>query len=76
MILKIHTRKMNLKGVNFQDLAKKTEGFSGAHIKALVTEAGIKALRGREENITQSHFNNALTDIIDKEHSVKDYIYS
>ncbi|MFO7794913.1 MAG: AAA family ATPase [Promethearchaeati archaeon] len=76
MILKIHTRKMTLKDVNFIELARKTEGFSGAHIKALVTEAGIKALRERSEFINQIHFNKALTDIIDKEHSVKDYIYS
>ena len=77
MILKIHTRKMNLKGVNLKELAKKTEAFSGAHIKALVTEAGIKCLRERNTEVKQAHFNLALDEIIDKEHSsVKQMIYS
>ncbi len=76
MILKIHTRKMNLKDINFKDLAKRTEGFSGAHIKALTTEAGIKCLRERKTQITREHFNKALLDLIDKEHNVKEYIYS
>jgi len=76
MILKIHSRKMNLKNVNFEEIAKKTDGFSGAHIKALVTEAGIKALRQLKSSIDQKDFNDALAEIIDKEHSVKDYIYT
>ncbi|MBN1216516.1 MAG: AAA family ATPase [Candidatus Lokiarchaeota archaeon] len=76
MILKIHSRKMNLKNVNFEEIAKKTDGFSGAHIKALVTEAGIKALRQLKSFIDQKDFNDALAEIIDKEHSVKDYIYT
>jgi len=77
MILQIHTRKMNLKGVNLKELAKKTEGFSGAHIKALVTEAGIKCLRERNTEVKQEHFNIALAEIMDKEHSsVKQMIYS
>jgi len=77
MILQIHTRKMNLKGVNLKELAKKTEGMSGAHIKALVTEAGIKCLRERNTEVKQEHFNIALAEIMDKEHSsVKQMIYS
>ncbi len=76
MILKIHSRKMTLNNVNFKELARKTEEFSGAQIKALVTEAGIKALREKAKEITQRHFNSALTEMLDKEHAVKDYIYS
>ena len=76
MILKIHTRKMNLKDVNFKNLAKKTDGLSGAHIKALVTEAGIKCLRERKTQITKLHFDRALSEFLDKEHNVKEYIYS
>ncbi len=76
MILKIHSRKMNFDHVDLEEIAKKTEGFSGAHIKALVTEAGIKCLRDRGTKIIQAHFNKALSEIVDKEHGVKDYIYS
>ena len=67
---------MNLKDVNFKILAKKTEGLSGAHIKALVTEAGIKCLRERKTQITNLHFERALSEFLDKEHNVKEYIYS
>ena len=75
MILQIHSRGMNLKNVNFRILARKTDGFSGAQIKALVTEAGIKALREEAPNITQQHFNEALAELKD-ETAIKNYIYS
>lgn len=75
MIFKIHSRKMNLNNVNFGTLARKTEGYSGAQIKALVTEAGIKALREEATKITQKHFNSALTEFKD-ETAIKNYIYS
>ncbi|MHA1689735.1 MAG: AAA family ATPase [Promethearchaeota archaeon] len=76
-ILKIHVRRMNLKeDVNLNKLAKMTEGFSGAHIKALCTEAGIKCLREGKRQIEQKHFESALVEIMDKEHGVKEYIYS
>ncbi|MFX1236750.1 MAG: AAA family ATPase, partial [Promethearchaeota archaeon] len=77
MILKIHTRKMNIDHVDLKEIAKKTDGFSGAHIKALVTEAGIKCLRERGSKVVQKHFDRALAEIIDKDHSsVKQMIYS
>ena len=77
MILKIHTRKLNFKKeINLKDFAKRTEGFSGAHIRALCTEAGMRCLREGEIIITQKHFEKALVEIMDKEHMVKEYIYS
>jgi len=77
MILQIHSRRMNLKGVNLKDLAKRTEKFSGAHLKALCTEAGMKCLRERKTEITQKHFEKALVEIMDKDNtSVKQFIYS
>ena len=77
MILKIHTRRMNLKDVNLKEFAKRTEKFSGAHLKALCTEAGMKAIRERKTSITQKHFEMAIVEIMDKDHtSVKQFIYS
>jgi proteasome regulatory subunit len=76
MILKIHTRKMNLKDIDFKGLAKKTEGFSGAQLKALCTEAGMRCLREGKTLITQDYFDKALIELIDKEHSIKEYIYT
>jgi len=45
-ILKIHTRKMTLaSGVNIDELAKITEGYTGADIAAATKEAGMLAVR-------------------------------
>ena len=45
-ILKVHTRRVPLaEDVNLRELAKKTEGYSGADIEALVREAAIIAMR-------------------------------
>ncbi|DAZ94984.1 TPA: hypothetical protein N0F65_000616 [Lagenidium giganteum] len=51
-ILQIHSRKMNvdMEEVNFDELARCTDDFNGAQLKAVCVEAGMLALR-RESNI-------------------------
>ncbi|AEH23728.1 CDC48 family AAA ATPase [Pyrococcus yayanosii] len=45
-IFRVHTRNMPLaKDVNLEELAKKTEGYTGADIAALVREAALNAMR-------------------------------
>ncbi len=45
-ILKVHTRRVPLaEDVNLRELAKRTEGYSGADIEALVREAALTAMR-------------------------------
>ncbi|HIH73560.1 MAG TPA: CDC48 family AAA ATPase [Thermococcaceae archaeon] len=45
-ILKVHTRRVPLaRDVSLEELAKKTEGYSGADLAALVREAALIALR-------------------------------
>ncbi|NJE60228.1 CDC48 family AAA ATPase [Thermococcus sp. 21S7] len=45
-ILRVHTKRVPLAGdVNLRELAKKTEGYSGADIEALVREAALLAMR-------------------------------
>ena len=45
-IFKVHTRRVPLASdVNLRELAKKTEGYSGADIEALVREAALLAMR-------------------------------
>ena len=45
-ILKIHSRKMNVSSdVNFKELARCTDDFNGAQLKAVCVEAGMIALR-------------------------------
>merc|ERR1719409_2722439 len=45
-ILQIHSRKMNVHpDVNYEELARSTEDFNGAQLKAVCVEAGMLALR-------------------------------
>ncbi len=65
-ILKVHTKNMPLnKNVNLKDFAKKTEGFTGADIEALVREAGMIALREDMDSkeVDKKHFDLALNKI-------------
>lgn len=42
----IHSRKMNVHpDVNFEELARSTDDFNGAQLKAVCVEAGMLALR-------------------------------
>jgi transitional endoplasmic reticulum ATPase len=62
-ILKVHTRKMPLaKDVSIDELAEKTEGFSGADIEALCREAALNALRRdiNAKEVTKEDFEKAL----------------
>ena len=63
-ILKILTQNMPLnRSVNLKQVANKTDGFSGAELKALVMEAGIKAISEGQESVTESDFSLALITI-------------
>ncbi|HDD31249.1 MAG TPA: AAA family ATPase, partial [Thermococcus litoralis] len=45
-ILKVHTRRVPLAGdVSLEELAKRTEGYTGADIEAVVKEAALNAMR-------------------------------
>ncbi len=70
-ILKIHTKNMPLaKDVDLEEIAKKTEGYSGADLENLAREAGMIALRrwlekgkkGKEE-VTMKDFLEAMEKI-------------
>jgi len=61
-ILKVHSAKMPLdKDVDITELAKKTEGYSGADIEAFCREAGMEAMRDKDvEKVSKKHFERAL----------------
>ncbi|MEM5779145.1 MAG: CDC48 family AAA ATPase, partial [Candidatus Aenigmatarchaeota archaeon] len=62
-ILKVHTRNMPLASdVSIEELAEKTEGFSGADIEALCREAALNALRRNinSKEVTKQDFEEAL----------------
>lgn len=66
-IFRIHTRKMKLaEDVDFKELARVTEGASGADIKAICTEAGMFAIREERARVTMMDFNKAIDKVLKK----------
>jgi len=63
-IFKIHTRKMKLKDVDVEELARLTEGASGADIKAICTEAGFSALRAGRRYVSMEDFRYAIEKVL------------
>ena len=61
-IMQIHSRKMNVdrEDVNFEELARSTEDFNGAMLKAVCVEAGMVALRRGAEKITHEDFIDGI----------------
>ncbi len=65
-ILEVHTKNMPLaKGINLADLAKKTNGYTGADLEALTREAAMLALREDMncKEVKKKHFDEALKKI-------------
>jgi proteasome regulatory subunit len=63
-ILKIHTREMNLSdGVDYAELAEATEGYTGAEIESLSTEAGMFAIRDDRTEVHREDFDDAMAKI-------------
>lgn len=65
-ILKVHVRDMALdSGVDLKNLAKRTEGFSGADIDALCRKAGMIALHEniKIDRVSKRHFEAALSKV-------------
>ncbi|KRZ32951.1 26S protease regulatory subunit 6A, partial [Trichinella pseudospiralis] len=71
-IMQIYAQKMNVsRNVNFEELARCTDDFNGAQCKAVVTEAGMIALRENKVQITHEHFLAAILEITDVESNVQ-----
>ncbi|WP_460025703.1 CDC48 family AAA ATPase [Infirmifilum sp. SLHALR2] len=65
-IFKVHTRRMPLaEDVDLAELAKRTEGYTGADIEVLVREAGLIALRENinTDKVHMRHFEEALKKV-------------
>ncbi len=65
-ILQIITKQMSLdNSMILEKIANKTEGFSGAELKALVMEAGIKAISEEKATVSENNFLKALQLIVE-----------
>lgn len=66
-ILEIHSRKMTTSpDVNYEELARSTDEFNGAQLKAVCVEAGMIALREGATRLDHEHF---LSGIAEGEHT-------
>ena len=66
-ILKIHSRKMHLASIDFDEIVKMTEDATGAELEAICREAGMMAVR-REASFVE------MVDFTDAVHKVKNEI--
>ena len=65
-ILEIHTQKMKIdEEIDFDSISELTEGFSGADLKAICTEAGMFAIRAERKKIISKDFMDAIDKIIE-----------
>lgn len=63
-IFKIHTKNMSLdKSINIDGICQRLEGFSGAEIQAVTTEAGYFAIRDKREQIKADDFLKAINKV-------------
>ena len=60
-IFKVHSRNKKLdKEVNFENIARRTVGFSGADIENIMNEAAILAIRANRESISVDDIDEAI----------------
>jgi len=63
-ILRIHSRKMTVDdAVNWPELARSTDEFGGAQLKAVCVEAGMIALRKGQNKIGHEHYVDAISEV-------------
>lgn len=63
-IFKIHSKKMRIeKRANIKKLLAEMAGFSGAEVRAVVTEAGYFAIRDNRTTVRQSDFVRAIEKV-------------
>ena len=74
-IMKIHSRKMqvDLNDVNFDELARCTEDFNGAQMKAVAVDAGMIALRRESPVVKHEDFMEAINVVVAKKKGSLDY---
>jgi proteasome regulatory subunit len=74
-IFKIHSRRMALKeAIDFEILAGRCEGATGADIRAVCTEAGMWAIREERDQVTLNDFERAMEKVLGEEELRKESV--
>jgi len=69
-ILQIHSRKMNVSNeVNYDELARCTDDFNGAQLKAVCVEAGMIALRREATELIHEDYMDGIMEVQAKKKS-------
>lgn len=75
-ILQIHSRKMAVDdSINWPELARSTDEFGGAQLKAVCVEAGMIALRRGQSKINHENYVDAITEVQAKKKDTNMGIY-
>jgi len=74
-IMQIHSRKMNYQkdDVNFVELARSTDDFNGAQLKAVCVEAGMEALRRGATELCHEDYMTGISTVQAKKKSSFNY---
>merc|ERR1719424_2547966 len=74
-IMQIHSRRMNVNkdDVNFTELARSTEDFNGAQLKAVCVEAGMEALRRGATELCHEDYVSGINVVTAKKKSSFNY---
>jgi len=74
-IFKIHSRGMAIKEtIDFEALAGRCDGVTGADIKAICTEAGMWAIREERDSVTANDFDRAVEKVVGEEELRKESV--
>jgi proteasome regulatory subunit len=74
-ILRIHSRGMAVREpIDFEALASRCEGATGADIRAICTEAGMWAIREERDSVTLTDFERAIEKVIGEEELRKESV--
>ena len=74
-IFKIHSKGMALREtIDFEALAGRCEGSTGADIRAICTEAGMWAIREERDSVTTADFDRAIEKVVGEEELRKESV--
>ncbi|XP_042894048.1 26S proteasome regulatory subunit 6A-B-like [Penaeus japonicus] len=73
-ILKIHSRRMNCRDVDLEEVARTAADFNGAQCMAVCVEAGMTALRRNATVVTHEDFLAGVVEVSAKKKTVSSYI--